>query len=137
MKNTTILLLIIMSILLCMQGCAHYHKGDAFRYEQGGDTLRVIVRKAGGGEKILKQISKMTQVHISREDDFRFIYLTDSADLPGHKTVLLFNSQMPDYDNDFLSKGYLGAFGTKEIVTYMVVTEDDFHRYFVPAGPVE
>ena len=128
---------ILLSALLCLQGCAHYRKGEAYQYEQGSDTLRFIVRKVGSGEKILKQIRKMTQVHISREDDYRFIYLTDSADLKGHKTVLLFNSQMPDYENDFLSKGYLGAFGTKEIVTYMVVTEEDFNRYFSPAASVD
>lgn len=135
MKHT-LLFLLLMCTLPCMHGCA-YRKGDAYQYEQGGDTLRFIVRKAGSGEKILDRIRKLTYIHVSREDDFRFIYLTDSAAIPDSKAVLLFNSEMPDFENDLLSKGYLGAFGTKEIVTYMVVAEDDFDRYFSPAGPIE
>ena len=126
----------IMILILSTQGCA-FRKGDAYQFTEAGDTIRFIVRKAARGEKIIKRVGELTTVHISRNDEYRFIYLSDSSELPGQRTVLLFNSEMPDFENDLLSKGYLGAFGTKEIVTYMIVTVNDFDRYFSPAGPIE
>ena len=135
-KNSLFFMACMMVFILCMQGC-DYRKGDAYQFTEGGDTLRFIVRKAASGEKILKQVRELTTVHISRNDEYRFIYLSDSSELQGRKTVLLFNSEMPDFENDFLSKGFLGAFGTREIVTYMIVVVDDFDRYFSQADPIE
>ena len=133
-KKPNSLLLFLMAVILCMQSCT-YRKGDAYQYTQAGDNLRFIVKKAGSGQKIIREVSKLTVIHTNRNDDYRFIYLTDSSALAGHKTLLLFHTEMPDFEEDFLEKGYLGAFGTKEIVTYMIVTAEDLNLYFSAAGP--
>jgi len=131
MKKNKLWLLILFFGIFIIPACS-YKKGDSYQYIQSGDTIRFIIRKSANGRKIQDQISRLRVVHTSRNDEYKFVYLSDSLDIIDQKAVLLSHSEMPDYEDDLLTKGYLGAFGTKEIVTYMIVTTKDFDKYFYP-----
>lgn len=130
MKTNKIWLFVFFIGIFICAGCG-YRKGDIFYYRQTNDSLRFIVRNAGNGKKILNKLNKLRVIHQKRLDECRVIFLSDSTEVIKNKAVLLFNSEMPDFEEDMLTKGYLGAFGTKEIVTYMIVNKTELEQFFV------
>jgi hypothetical protein len=120
-----------LSILLAFSGCK-YRKGDSFNYSGDADSLSYIIATRGSGRHIIKKVSQLKINHERKEDECHIFYISDSANIIKNKSVLLFNSVLPDLKNDLLSKGFMGAFGTKQIITYLVVTKNDFNRYFTP-----
>ncbi|MBN2482196.1 MAG: hypothetical protein JXB19_10670 [Bacteroidales bacterium] len=128
MRNPWMILILTASLFI--SGCS-YKKGESYYYTDSGDTVKFIVRNSGSGNAILKKVGKHRAIHAQRRDDYRFVFLSDSTDIIDNKSVLLSHSEMPDYEEDLLTRGYLGAFGTKEVVTYMIVTVSDFEKYFI------
>lgn len=131
MKIQLICILMLLTAGIFISGCS-YKKGDAYFYNEQGDTLKFIVRSKGSGKAILKKVDRLREVHQNRKDEYKFVFLSDSLEVIGNKAVLLSHSEMPDYEEDMLTKGYLGAFGTKEVVIYMIVTAPDLERHFFP-----
>jgi len=120
---------IAVGIIMLLSGCK-YRKGDAYTYSGTADTLKFFMLASGSGRRISDKISDLRVKHILKDDDCRIVYVSDSAMISGQRSVLLFNSVLPDIVDDMLSKGIMGAFGTKQVITYLVVTQDDFQRFF-------
>jgi hypothetical protein len=132
MRNTITSALIF--ILVALSAC-EYRKGDAYTYTGTGDTVKYFVIASGSGKHIAKRIAYLREMHIMKNDDCSILYVSDSIRIPGHKSILLFNSVLPEVKDDMLTKGMLGTFGTKQIITYLAVTREDFDRYFKPSVP--
>jgi len=107
-----------------------YRRGDAYTYNYDNDSVKYVIRNQGNGRKISKKIEGIKRKHESREDVYKFIYVSDSIEIAKNGSVILYRVLMPDYENDLLSKGYLGATGTTLIATYFFVTKDDFDANF-------
>lgn len=135
MKIHLLRMLFIAIAGFAISGCS-YKKGASYYYAESGDTLKYIIRNKGRGQAILNNIEKKREIHEKRQDEYRFVFISDSLDVIDSKSVLLSHSEMPDYEIDMITKGYLGAFGTKEVVTYLIVTFQDFDRYFIPENQV-
>lgn len=131
MKARLLWMLLVLTVYLFISGCS-YKKGDICYYTESGDTLKFIVRNSGRGQVVMKKVDKLRELHQNRKDEYKFVFLSDSLEVMANKSVLLSHSEMPDYEEDMLTKGYLGAFGTKEVVTYMIVTVSDIENYFSP-----
>lgn len=119
-------------ILVLLPGCSEYRKGDIYSSVISGDTINYVVQKAGDGAKILELAKELETRQQVRRNEVNLIIVNDSSAVTEGNSVLLVNTDMPDYENDMLSKGYMGAFGSKMIVQYVVVSYDDFARYFKP-----
>jgi hypothetical protein len=130
MKRKILWLFFIMVTGVSVLNCS-YKKGDSYYYIGDGDTTKYIIRKRASGQVILKKIHKQREIHENRKDDYKFFFINDSTEIVGQKTILFSHSEMPDYEEDMLTKGYLGAFGTKEVVTYLIVTVEDIDKYFI------
>jgi hypothetical protein len=120
---------IIMFFLILLSGCK-YKKGDMYLSIDPKDSLRYIVLDKGEGNKLIKKSENLKIRHENRGNVCEIRYVTDSSRLHGQKSVLLFNSAMPDAEEDFLSKGYFGAFSSKQYVIYVLVSYDDMKKYF-------
>lgn len=129
MKVRLLWMLLALTAGLFISGCSH-KKGDIYYHAESQDTLKFIVRSSGKGQRVMKKVGKLREVHQNRKDEYKFVFLSDSLEVIDNKAVLLSHSEMPDYEEDMLTKGYLGAFGTKEVVTYMIVTVSDLDKYF-------
>jgi hypothetical protein len=68
-------------------------------------------------------------MHEIKRDDCQIIYLSDSGAIRENRSILLFNSVLPDLKDDILSKGFLGTFTTKQNITYLVVTQAEIDKY--------
>jgi hypothetical protein len=119
--------LIIAAILIT--GC-HYRKGESFRWSETGDSVKYVIASSGSGRHIMKKVNRLVKIHRIRKDDCRVIFISDSSSLSGEKAILLFNSVLPDLRNDMLSKGFIGTFGSRQVVTYLVVSRSDLEKYF-------
>ena len=116
-------------IILLFSNC-DYRKGNAFTYSGTSDTLEFFILTKGSGRNISRKISNISIKHMVKNDECRIIYVSDSGSIAHQRSILLFNSVLPEMKDDMLSKGMMGAFGTKQIVTYLAVTREDFERYF-------
>jgi hypothetical protein len=123
---------IAVCIVVLLSNC-NYRKGDAYTYSETSDTLRYFILTSGSGRHVSRKIMDVRIKHILKNDDCRIVYVSDSARISHQRSILLFNSVLPDMEDDILSKGIMGAFGSKQIITYLVVTRDDFERYFLKA----
>jgi hypothetical protein len=126
----TIWIFLAVSGLFITAGCSKYKKGELYSYVTPGDSSTYIIRKVARGKGILNKVRKLRQIHQIKKDDYRFIFVSDSSQVAQSRSVLLVHSVLPDFEDDMLSKGFMGAFGTKEEVTYLVVTIPDFERFF-------
>jgi hypothetical protein len=129
--NRGILYVIILVAILMLPGC-QYRKGKSFTCSATGDTVRYLIAASGSGKHILEKISRQIRINKTRGNEFRIVYISDSSRINGNRSILLFNSELPDLRNDMLSKGFLGTFVTREVITYLVVTQSDFEKYFTP-----
>mgnify|MGYP003473590445 CR=1 FL=1 len=95
-----------------------------------GDSQQYIIFKKGSGEKILDAAKFKRMQYEIRGDECEIKYLTDTTRLLDQKGLLLLNTRLPDMKNDFLEKGFFGTFGSKQLVTLILVSEEDLSRYF-------
>jgi hypothetical protein len=131
MKGRIIYLALLIMVLV-IPGC-HYRKGRSFTWSQTGDTVKYVIAASGSGRHILKKVNRLVRIHQVKKDDCQVIFVSDSASLVNARSLLLFNSVLPDIRNDMLSKGFLGTFTSRQIITYLVVTRSDLEKYFTPS----
>jgi hypothetical protein len=115
-------------ILILIPGC-QYRKGKAFTWSETGDSIQYLIIDAGSGKHITAKIDQLTKMHERKGDSCRIIYLSDSESILKNKSILLFNSVLPDLKDDMLSKGFLGTFTTRQNITYLVVNQSEFEKY--------
>ena len=128
-KGLTNLLLII--AILLIPGC-QYRKGKSFTWSGTADTLGYVIYSTGSGVSIQEKLKQLVWMHESKGDKCSIIYVSDSASLGDAKTILLIYTVLPDYTEDMLTKGIMGTFSTKQIITYLVVSQSDFEKSFTP-----
>jgi hypothetical protein len=127
MKNGIVCVGLLLMIFL-IPGC-QYRKGTAFTWAETGDSVRYLIIDAGSGKHITARIAQLTEMHESKGDKCRIVYLSDSNAIKINKSILLFNSVLPDLKDDMLSKGFIGTFTTKQDITYLVVCQTDIEKY--------
>jgi hypothetical protein len=116
-------------LILILPGCK-YQKGDMYAPTIQGDSLRYLILNKGTGSNISGKAASLKKHHESRGNTCVIRYFSDSAGLNNQHGVLLVNSKMPDVENDMLTKGFLGAFSSRQQVVYLLVSNDDLARYF-------
>jgi hypothetical protein len=117
--------------VLLISGC-QYRKGKSFTWSGTADTLNYIISFSGSGVRLQEKLKQLVWIHESKGDKCRIIYVSDSASLPDTKSILLINTILPDYTKDMLTKGIIGTFTTRQIITYLVVSHSDFKKNFTP-----
>jgi hypothetical protein len=118
----------LLIMLFLIPGC-QYRKGKAFTWVETGDSIRYLIIDAGSGKHITAKIAQLTQMHERKGDSCRVIYLSDPDAVLKKKSILLFNSVLPDLKDDMLSKGFLGTFTTRQNITYLVVNQAEVDKY--------
>jgi hypothetical protein len=124
--NVLVLLFVILS------GCK-YHKGDMYIPTIQGDSLRYLILDRGKGNSISRKAASLKVRHEIRGNTCVIRYISDSTALNSQRGVLLFNTVMPDIENDMLTKGFFGAVSSKQRVVYLLVSYEDLSRYFKKA----
>ena len=127
MKNGIVCIGLLFMIFL-IPGC-QYRKGKAFTWTETGDSIRYLIIDAGSGKHITARLAQLTEMHESKGDRCRIIYLSDSNAIQKNKSILLFNTVLPDLKDDMLSKGFIGTFTTRQDITYLIVNETDIEKY--------
>jgi hypothetical protein len=118
----------LLLILFLIPGC-QYRKGKAFTWSETGDSIRYLIIDAGSGKHIAAKIAQLTKMHERKRDSCRVIYLGDPDAILKKKSILLFNSELPNLEDDMLSKGFFGTFTTRQNITYLVVNQDEIDKY--------
>jgi len=126
-KNAVICSVFLVMIILS-QGC-QYRKGKAFTWSGTGDSIRYFILDAGSGKHIVNKIVQLTQMHEKKGDSCQFVYLSDRDAILNDHSLLLFNSVLPDFKEDMLSKGFMGTFSTRQNITYLVVNQAEAEKY--------
>jgi hypothetical protein len=129
MKNRIVCAGLLFMIFL-LSGC-QYRKGKAFTWAETGDSIRYLIIDAGSGKHITARLAQLTEMHESKGDKCRIIYLSDSNAIQINKSILLFNSVLPDLKDDMLSKGFIGTLTTRQDITYLVVSQTDIEKYLI------
>lgn len=124
------LLVILMGCILFLAGC-EYKKGNIYRSNMDGDTLQYIIASKGLGVTLIEKAHQMKEEYEKRGDTCRIYYVTDSVNLGKEKTILLSRSVLPNIQEDMLSKGYFGTFTSKQDVTILLVSRNEFEKYFI------
>ncbi len=127
--NYLVLILCVFTAITC--GCGEYSRGDRFQANFGDDSLLYVVAAAGSGEKISEKAYKLKYEHEAKGNSCEVTYLTDSARLNDKKGLLLLNSTLPDMENDFLTKGFFGQFTSRQVVSYLLVANEDISKYLI------
>jgi hypothetical protein len=128
MKALITITVIFMTIL---NGCREYSRGDRFEANFGDDSLLYVIAATGTGEKISALAAKMKFEHESKGNSCVVTYLTDSTELDDKMGLLLLNSILPDMEEDLLSKGFIGQFASRQIVSYLLVSQQDVGKYLI------
>jgi hypothetical protein len=123
----------LLLMLFLISGC-QYRKGKAFTWSETGDSIQYLIIDAGSGRHITDKIAQLTKMHERKKDSCRVIYLSDPAAILKNKSILLFNSVLPDLKDDMLSKGFLGTFTTKQKITYLVVNQAEIDKYLTSSN---
>ena len=118
----------LLFIIFLIPGC-QYRKGKAFTWTETGDSIRYLIIDAGSGKHITAKLAQLTEMHESKGNRCRIIYLSDSNAIQNNKSILLFNSVLPNLKDDMLSKGFIGTFTTRQDITYLVVSQSDIEKY--------
>lgn len=95
-----------------------------------GDTLSYLILNSGRGTVLSKKAAHLKLQHEYRGNVCQIRYLTDSAVFIGNKGVLLMNTALPDIQEDILTKGYIGSLTSRQIVVYVLVSDQDFEQFF-------
>jgi hypothetical protein len=115
-------------LVLLFPGC-QYRKGKAFTWSETGDSIQYLIMDAGSGKHITAKIAQLTKMHARKGDECRVIYLSDPEAVLKNRSILLFNSVLPNLKDDILTKGFLGTFTTKQNITYLVVNQAEINKY--------
>jgi hypothetical protein len=129
MKNRVVFIFIFL-VLVLFQGC-QYRKGKAYTWTETGDSIQYLIIDAGSGRHITDKIAQLVKMHEKKGDSCRIYYLSDSNVILKNKSILLFNSVLPNLKEDMLSKGFLGTFTTRQNITYLVVSREDFAKQLI------
>jgi hypothetical protein len=121
----------ILLLILATGSCGKYSRGDRYLANLADDSLLYVVAVKGSGLKVSGVAANMKYEHESRGNSCVVRYLTDSASLDEKKSLLMMNTSLPNIEEDVLSKGYIGQFGSKQIVSYLIVSYDDVDKYFL------
>jgi hypothetical protein len=127
--NTRLHPCILVLFILILSGC-RYQKGDMYIPTIQSDSLRYLILDKGSGYSISEKAASLKIRHETRGNTCVIRYITDSAALNKQHGVLLLNSTLPDVENDMLTKGFFGAFSTRQQVIFLLVSYDDLARYF-------
>jgi hypothetical protein len=122
----------LLLLLILIPGC-QYRKGKAFTWPETGDSVKYLVVDAGSGKHIAAKIEQLTEMHERKGDKCRIIYLSKPEAILENKSILLFNSVLPDLEEDMLSKGFFGTFTTRQHITYLAVNKAEIEKYLHPA----
>jgi hypothetical protein len=120
----------VLFLLILISGC-QYRKGKAYTWTETGDSIQYLIIDAGSGKHITAKIAKLTNMHERKGDSCKVIYLSDPDAVLKKKSVLLFNSKLPDLNDDMLSKGFLGTFTTRQNITYLVVNQAEIKKFLI------
>jgi hypothetical protein len=96
-----------------------------------GDSLNYLIMAKGSGEKISQRASYEKLQHEYKGNSCQIKYITDSIKLSSQKGILLFNSSLPNIEEDILSKGFFGTFSSKQQVVLLLVSYPDFEKSFL------
>ncbi len=129
MKNEIVCIGLLFLIFL-IPGC-QYRKGKAYTWNETGDSIRYLIIDAGSGKNITAKLEQLTEMHESKGDRCRIIYLSDSSAIRINKSILLFNSVLPDLKDDMLTKGFIGTLTTRQDITYLVVSQADIEKHLI------
>jgi hypothetical protein len=124
-------LLFVLALVILIPGCNKYRKGDMYYSKVSGDSLNYVVLNSGKGTAILEKVRNLEGEHKRKNNEVQVLVVNDSAQAADSKVLLMVYTEMPDFENDMLTKGYMGGFGSKLIVKYVVVTFEDFDKYFI------
>ncbi len=128
--NYHYLLFFMVLLIMVMQSACKYSKGSRYNSVIPGDSLQYLILDKGQGGKISKKAAALKFKHEYKGDICEIKYISDSAELSVQKGVLLFNTALPDIENDILTKGFFGTFVSKQVVVYVLVSYPDFEKYF-------
>jgi hypothetical protein len=120
--------IVLFLLVFLIPGC-QYRKGKAFTWTETGDSIQYLIADAGRGKDITNKIAQLVEMHERKGDSCQVFYLGDSNAIQDDRSLILFNSVLPDLKEDMLSKGFLGTFTTRQIITYLVVRREDFDKY--------
>jgi hypothetical protein len=132
LKNGVVCIALLL-ILFLIPGC-QYRKGKAFTWAETGDSIQYLIIDSGSGKHITAKIAQLTKMHERKGDSCHIFYLSDSDAIVKNKSILLFNSELPDLKEDMLSKGFLGTFTTKQNITYLVVNQAEIYKYLTSSN---
>jgi len=124
-----IILILFMPVIIMLSACK-YGKGDIYTDTLQGDSLKYVILAKGSGNKLLKKATQLKLRHEYKGNVCQIKYVSDSATFASQKGILLFNSVLPDIKNDILTKGFIGAFASRQDVIYLLVSRQDFKQYF-------
>lgn len=128
MKST--LFRITLLLLLTSISCSQYKKGDKYISVHSGDSVNYLIMDQGKGLKLARKANREQLEHAYKGNVCEVVYLTDSTDFITQKGILLFHTFLPDMEEDMLTRGYLGTFTSRQQVTYMLVSREDFNKHF-------
>lgn len=117
-------------LLTVMLPACKYRKGSRYNSVIPGDSLQYLILEKGSGEKISRKAAKLKFQHEYKGNICEIKYISDSVMLDTQKGILLFNTSMPEVENDILTKGFFGSFTSKQVVVYLLVSYPDFEKYF-------
>ena len=122
----------LLTMVLMYSSC-EFRRGESYTWSGTADTVNYLVTSSGPGKRIQQKIARLVWMHEGKGDKCRVIYVSDSAGIYGSKSILLFNSVLPDVNNDMLTRGFISTFSTRQDVTYLVVSRNDFEKSFTPS----
>jgi hypothetical protein len=120
--------LFLSALIIAMTGCK-YRKGEIYTMKDDSHIYAIMAK--GTGKSISRKLLKYEAKNNKKGNLVSIYYLTDSASVQDQKCILMFNSVMPDVDKDFLTKGFFGAMASKQVITFFVVSDQEFAKYFV------
>lgn len=113
--------------VITLTGCK-YRKGEIYTMKDDSHLYAIMAK--GTGKSISKKLFKYETKNNKKGNLVSIYYLTDSASIHNQKCILMFNSVMPDVEKDFLTKGFFGAMASKQMITFFVVSDQEFAKYF-------
>jgi hypothetical protein len=122
--------ILIVSGAIMLHGCSEYRRGDLYYSDITGDSLKYVVVNTGKGTSVLDKAKELEAEQKNRNNEVNVLVVNDSSKVTDAKAVLLVHTEMPDFENDMLSKGYMGGFGSRLVSQYVVISYDDFSTYF-------
>lgn len=133
MKST--LFRIAVMLLLVSISCSHYKKGDKYISVHFADSVSYLIMDRGKGIKLAGRANREQLEHLYKGNVCEVVYLTDSTEFITGKGILLFHTMLPNVEDDMLTKGYFGTFTSKQEVTYVLVSKEDFEKQFISKQP--